>query len=250
MLSSRSLVSVVVVAVLSSAAQAQTTWYVDDDNCPGPGSGTPGDPYCSIQWAIDNAFSGDQVVVAPGTYWENINFDGKAIWLYSSDGPEVTIIDAQEMGRVVVCQNGEGPDTVVDGFSIQGGSGPYGGGMYNEGSDPTVLDCIFRANAADWGGGMYNLYCDPTVINCTFRNNWANFGGGGIYNYECSPTVSDSAFCGNSPNHVGGPVLLGGQIDMSTFCPIPVCPADTDGDGTVGILDFLALLGAWGDCPK
>ncbi len=26
------------------------------------------------------------------------------------------------------------------------------------------------------------------------------------------------------------------------------CPADVDGDGTVGILDFLDLLAAWGDC--
>jgi hypothetical protein len=27
------------------------------------------------------------------------------------------------------------------------------------------------------------------------------------------------------------------------------CPADLDGDGSVGITDLLALLGAWGDCP-
>ena len=30
-------------------------------------------------------------------------------------------------------------------------------------------------------------------------------------------------------------------------CPQP-CDADVDGDGTVGILDFLDLLAAWGDC--
>ncbi len=30
----------------------------------------------------------------------------------------------------------------------------------------------------------------------------------------------------------------------------PICaPGDVDGDGTVGILDFLALLAAWGLCP-
>ena len=26
------------------------------------------------------------------------------------------------------------------------------------------------------------------------------------------------------------------------------CPSDVNNDGTVGILDFLDLLGAWGDC--
>jgi len=36
---------------------------------------------------------------------------------------------------------------------------------------------------------------------------------------------------------------------MSTFCPIPVCPGDIDGDGNVGITDFLDLLAAWGPCP-
>ncbi len=28
-----------------------------------------------------------------------------------------------------------------------------------------------------------------------------------------------------------------------------VIPGDLDGDGTVGILDFLALLAVWGPCP-
>jgi hypothetical protein len=32
--------------------------------------------------------------------------------------------------------------------------------------------------------------------------------------------------------------------------PVPPCdPADLDKDGTVGILDFLLLLAAWGPCP-
>ncbi len=75
----------VLVALLAvSSAQADTI-YVDDDNCPGPGSGMEGDPYCSIQTAIDNAVDGDEIVVAPGTYFETIDFLGKAITLRSSD---------------------------------------------------------------------------------------------------------------------------------------------------------------------
>ncbi len=30
--------------------------------------------------------------------------------------------------------------------------------------------------------------------------------------------------------------------------PFPVKLGDIDGDGSVGIVDFLALLAAWGDC--
>ena len=38
-----------------------------------------------------------------------------------------------------------------------------------------------------------------------------------------------------------------GQISFS--CAAADCPGDVDVDGTVGILDFLALLAAWGPQP-
>ena len=43
----------------------------------------PGD---SIQTATDTAVDTDEIVVAPGTYFETIDFLGKAITLRSSDG--------------------------------------------------------------------------------------------------------------------------------------------------------------------
>ncbi|MEE8458832.1 MAG: S8 family serine peptidase, partial [Phycisphaerales bacterium] len=36
---------------------------------------------------------------------------------------------------------------------------------------------------------------------------------------------------------------------LAAWGPNPGHPADTDGDGVVGIADFLALLGGWGNCP-
>jgi len=48
------------------------TIYVDDDACPGPGTGTLPDPYCSIQTAINAAANTDLITVAPGTYFEKI----------------------------------------------------------------------------------------------------------------------------------------------------------------------------------
>ena len=52
-MSSRRLVIMAVVGVFSSANADLI--FVDDNNCPGPGSGMEGDPYCSIQTAIDDA---------------------------------------------------------------------------------------------------------------------------------------------------------------------------------------------------
>ncbi len=199
--------AVIVLAV--STAQADVI-HVDDDNCPGPGDGTIGDPYCSIQDAIDNAVDTDEIVVAPGTYFEAINFLSKAIWLHSSDGPEVTTIDAQQMGSVVSCESGEGVETVLDGFTITGGSGTAcglntcGGGMFNDGSSPTVTNCTFIGNSASSrGGGMWNDRSSPTVTNCTLSGNTA-FNGGGMDNHSSNPTVTNCTFSGNAADRGGG----------------------------------------------
>ncbi len=90
----------VLVALLAVSSAQAATIHVDDD-CPGPGMGTVRDPYCSIQTAIDNAMDTDEIVVAPGTYFETINFLGKAISLRSSDGAAVTTIDGTGFFHVV-----------------------------------------------------------------------------------------------------------------------------------------------------
>ncbi|NOQ46127.1 MAG: hypothetical protein GQ559_05580 [Desulfobulbaceae bacterium] len=46
--------------------------YVDDNTCPQTGSGTSNDPFCSIQYAITQAVSGDTVYVHDGTYAEEV----------------------------------------------------------------------------------------------------------------------------------------------------------------------------------
>ena len=51
-----------------ATARAQTTRYVDVANCPGPGTGSQGDPFCNIKDAISAAANGDTVEVADGTY--------------------------------------------------------------------------------------------------------------------------------------------------------------------------------------
>jgi hypothetical protein len=119
---------VVILTALSITAPtvAVTTLYVDDDACPAPGTGAQLDPYCAIQTAIDATVDTDTILVAPGTYFEKINFNGKTITLKSTAGPNQTTIDAAGLNdSVVKCINNETPNTILQGFTITGGTGRY-----------------------------------------------------------------------------------------------------------------------------
>src|SRR5262249_31316089 len=65
--------------------------------------------YPTIQAAIDAAVNGDEILVAPGTYVESIDFKGKTITVRSSGGPDLTTIDGSNGYRVITMRNGEGP---------------------------------------------------------------------------------------------------------------------------------------------
>jgi hypothetical protein len=176
--------------------------------------------YTTIQAAID-ASGGDfrEIEVAAGTYNEAIDFLGKALRLYSIDGPEVTIIDANGLSASAVsCISGEGLNTVLEGFTITSSYVHYGGGMCNRYSSPTVNNCTFSSNAASYGGGMFNRESNPTVINCTFSNNFASEGGGGMFNGDSNPTVTNCTFSGNTGTFGGGIFNLNGSSPTVTNC--------------------------------
>ncbi len=169
--------------------------------------------YVTIQACIDAAVHGDECVVTPGTYAERIDFLGKAITVRIADIAAVATIDGTGLkGSVVSCLNSEGADSVLEGFVIIGGTGTrigdnvlVGGGMYNQGSDPTVMSCTFDGNSADAGGAIYNEESDPTISNCRFVRNAASILGGGILNASnSSPTVINCVFHGNLAVNNGG----------------------------------------------
>ncbi|TDJ57009.1 MAG: hypothetical protein E2O40_03610 [Planctomycetota bacterium] len=196
------------VTVLAVSTTRADTIYVDS-SCPGPGNGSEAEPYCSIQTAIDNAVNSDDVVVAPGTYFEAINFIGKAITLRSSAGANATTINGSGFPHVVQCVSGEGPDTVLDGFWITGGNanspfpGNLGGGMYIAFSLPTVINCSFIGNSADLGGGLATNDSSPTVRHCTFQANSADQGGG-LFTVLGNPSITDCIIRNNSALFGGG----------------------------------------------
>lgn len=165
--------------------------------------------YFTITGAIEAAQDGDELEAAPGTYNEAINFEGKAITLRGAGslnrGGGLSIIDATgQEASAVTCASGEGAGTILEGFVVTGGAGLFnsgewrGGGMYNDASHPTVLNCTFMNNQADRGGAMFNFESNPTISDCLFQDNTATMSGGGIHNDGSAPVLDSTTFDMNS----------------------------------------------------
>ena len=180
------------------------------------------DEQSTIQDAINAAESGNTILVAPGIYQENIDFMGKDVKVHSVEGPSKTIIDGGQAGSVVSIASGETEGAVLDGFTLQNGNGtfitiPYvgagfyaGGGIFCEGSSPTITNCKIANNYAYFGGGIYLRASAPTITNCMIVKNWATgiiHGGGGIYLENSSPTITNCTVSTNFANQYGGGIF-------------------------------------------
>jgi hypothetical protein len=181
---------------------------------------------------------GDTVLVAPGTYLENIVWPStQDLCLVSEAGRDVTIIDGSnpsnpDSGSVVLFVTGLDEGTVLRGFTITGGTGtldvdpPYayygGGGIFCNGSSPTIADNLITGNtnsqAGGAGGGGGGIACgwgaSPLIVSNRIEGNAVsgpppNYSiGGGIECYLSSPTIRANVISGNTA-HAGGGLRIG-----------------------------------------
>ncbi len=155
--------------------------------------------YTTIQEGIDNSVQGDTVLVYPGTYYENINYNGKNITLASlylttqaDSFIHQTIIDGNQNGSVVTFESGEDTTAVLSGFTIQNGSGTYndflimGGGILLVNSQATINNCTVKNNISQGGAGICLYNSAVNIAGSSIINNHCTFWGGGIglYNSE------------------------------------------------------------------
>ncbi len=192
------------------------TWHVDWQNVSGIEGGSPAHPFNTITEGLDAAAQGDTVLVAPGTYSPDREASfpiemKSGVVLVSEAGAEATIIDAEQQDRVMNCVDVD-DSTVVDGFTLTGGSANTGGGMLIEGEQypaPLITNVIFADNSAYEGGGMYtSWYCDATVSNCVFTGNTAAGSGGGLSVDLYAPELTDCIFEGNTAAEYGGGMMV------------------------------------------
>jgi len=154
--------------------------------------------YPTIQSAIDgSSYEGDTILVAQGTYVENIDFNGKNIYVTSNyfftehdSSIHNTIIDGNQSGSVVTFYGGETRDAVLNGFTITNGSGrggsfTHGGGFYLRDASPSILNCRIIHNSVrgfGFGGGMMVKNSSPFLSNIVITENYSeSYGAGGIF---------------------------------------------------------------------
>jgi hypothetical protein len=106
----------------------------------------------TIQQAINAASNSYLILVSPGTYFEHLDYHGKAISIQSTNGPEQTIIDGSSTGTVATFRTQESSQSVLTGFTIQHGNADFGAGIMLQGASPTITQNIFRNNAQQSGG--------------------------------------------------------------------------------------------------
>ncbi len=225
----------------------------------------PGD-YPTIQGAVDAASDGDEILVAPGTYtsaapYEVVDMRNKAVWMHSSGGPDVTIIDGEQTRRGIHCSD-DVEGMTIEGFTIENCYGhTSGGGMYldnnaqptlknctftnntanNNGgaiyctgsSSPTITGCSIANNTAHDGGGIFcGSWSQPAISNCVIESNTANNNGGGIhYSTNDNTTITDCEISGNTADHGGGIYFATGGTTTITDCEISGNTANTNGGG-------------------
>ena len=177
----------------------------------------------TVQVGLDMCAAGDTVLVAAGTYYENLTWPAvDSIVLMSESGAELTVIDGRSSGRVITIATELDETTNISSFTIQHGHVPgHGGGILCMAlASPTIAGNIITNNTItgnDHGGA--GIACDnasPTIIDNTITNNTIISGtsttGGGIGCVNnASPLISNNIISDNNGYVSGGGIGWSGN---------------------------------------
>ncbi len=186
--------------------------------------------FTEIQAAIDASADGDTILVWPGTYFENLNYNGKSICIGSlnmttADESYIhnTRIDGNQNGSCILI-NSQEMNACIYGFTIENGSGisyggfeTHGGGIHIDESNLKIINCIIQNNRVKGsGGGIVSKESNTYLSGTTIKYNQAYNYGGGIVTSYYDTIVFDSLNLCSIYNNYG---TVGSDIHKGNYCP-------------------------------
>lgn len=221
--------------------------------------------FSTIQAAIDASDNTDTILVAPGTYNENINFNGKKImltsnFLFTKEVNSIlnTVIDGGSPGdpnfaSCVMIISGEDSTTILQGFTLTNGKGSrwvdeHGAGTYREGggilialSSPVIRYNYIVGNEAinksgmvsAGGGGIRAGDGNPKILNNIISHNKGLYGAGIVLNYTGAIVKNNIVSQNEGGNDFGGGGIWVNNISANNY------PIRIENNTIVGNISYL-----------
>ena len=186
---------------------------------------------------------------------------GGGVYLYT--GVTMTLTNSilwgnsAQLGTVESAQvyvTGGGNTPIINHSCIEDWTGQYGG-VGNLGDDPLFVnsaasDFHLRPDSPSVDAGSNEALPDDIITDLDGKPRFIDGDDDGDVDVDMGAyEFQGGAIC---PADLDGDDTIGASdlaILLGAWGPCPDCPADLDGDGAVGPFDLALLLGNWGSCP-
>jgi predicted outer membrane repeat protein len=218
-------------------ASSAATWRVPED-------------FGDIQAGLDAAAPGDTILLAAGTYTRELQSSPldfvqtryimrTSVVLAGATGdPNQVVLDGQDRGRVLTCEEGM-TGVVVRDLTLTGGNmtfyGPTdgaGGGFACWNCEVTLENCVLRQNETGeynegGGAGAYLRGGEALIRDCLFLENIA-VDSGGLRLSGVNGRVEDCVFRHNSAASAAGLAVATGPSDAPSNVTLVRCEFETN----------------------
>ncbi len=153
-------------ALATPAASLARTWIIQHD---------PSVQRDQIGAIVQQAASGDSLLIGPGTYYEHISTDDKTLMFVGTEGAGATVLDGDlpipgRQGSIIYSSEYTAGSLVLRGLTFQHGQG-------------TNWEGFMQGGAINWTYRSSGPFPDVEISECAFQDNTPfQFGTGSVLN--------------------------------------------------------------------